>query len=66
MLLGQETSGTHPKLIAKEAVVSMHATHPNSFIQTMRFKGQIGKSSIYALLNSGSTHSFIDPSVLHG
>jgi Retroviral aspartyl protease len=78
ILLDQEDNGievmseeeappvSDPELLAKEVVVSMHATHPNSFMQTMRFKGKISNSFIYALLDSGSTHSFINPSVLQG
>jgi Retroviral aspartyl protease len=32
----------------------------------MRFKEKIGKRDIYALLDSGSTRSFINPMVLQG
>jgi Retroviral aspartyl protease/Reverse transcriptase (RNA-dependent DNA polymerase) len=31
----------------------------------MRFKGQIGQQPIFALIDSGSTHSFVNPQVLH-
>lgn len=52
--------------MTEEAVVSMHATSTNPSLKTMKFKGQIGKRPVYALLDSGSTHSFIDPRVLQG
>lgn len=32
----------------------------------MKLKGQLGKRPVYALLDSGSTHSFVDPAVLQG
>jgi Retroviral aspartyl protease len=32
----------------------------------MRFKGFIDKIPICALIDSGSTHSFVDSSILHG
>jgi hypothetical protein len=50
--------------IIEEAVVFMHVTHPNSYLKCMKFKGQIGKSLIYALIDSRSTYSFVDPTVL--
>jgi Retroviral aspartyl protease len=50
--------------VAEEAIVSLYATHSHPQMNTMRFKGQIGFKPVYALLDSGSTHSFVDPSVL--
>jgi hypothetical protein len=67
MLLGQEDNSVEPiqkeleitdqeiETTAEEAVVSMHATHPNPFMQSMRFKDQLGSNSIFALLDCGST-----------
>jgi hypothetical protein len=49
---------------AEEAIVSMHATSNHPIHNTMRFKGQVGTVSVYALIDSGSTHSFVSPSVL--
>jgi hypothetical protein len=49
-----------------EAIVSMYATHVNPHLTTMRFKGQVGTKSVYALLDSGNTYSFVDPSILIG
>jgi Retroviral aspartyl protease len=59
-----EVSPESPELAIEEVVVSMHATHSNPFMQIMKFKGQVGTNSIFALLDSGSTHSFIDPAVI--
>jgi Retroviral aspartyl protease/Ty3 transposon capsid-like protein len=80
MLLGQEDtlleeacdeqvihqSDTDQDAPIEEAIVSMHVTHPSPSMQSMRFRGKVGTHCIYALLDSGSTHSFIDPSVLQG
>jgi Retroviral aspartyl protease len=60
-----EIDETPPEEIqAEEAIVSMHATSTNLGSNTMKFKGQIGKFPISALIDSGSTHSFVNPSVL--
>jgi Retroviral aspartyl protease len=48
----------------EEAIVSMHATSSNPIHNTMRFKGLIGTTPIFALIDSGSTHSFVNPLVL--
>jgi hypothetical protein len=77
MLLGQDQedmagvetsvpSVEEGNMAPEEAIVSLHATHSSPHSSTMRFKGYIGKISVCALINSGSTHSFVDPSVLHG
>jgi hypothetical protein len=50
----------------EEVVVSMHVTHPSPSMQSMHFRGKVGTHYIYVLLDSGSTHNFIDPSVLQG
>jgi hypothetical protein len=50
---------------AEEAIVSMHATSNNPVSNTMRFKGFIGAVPVFALINSGSTHNFVNPSVSH-
>jgi Reverse transcriptase (RNA-dependent DNA polymerase)/RNase H-like domain found in reverse transcriptase/Retroviral aspartyl protease/Retrotransposon gag protein len=50
----------------EEAFVSMHATSPNQQPNTMKFKGQLGNTPIYALIDRGSTHSFINPMALQG
>jgi predicted glycoside hydrolase/deacetylase ChbG (UPF0249 family) len=78
MLLGQEKKGVelmheeaepvaaYTEMEIEEGVISMRATHHNSFVQTMKFKGQIGKNINYALIDSGSTHNFVDPAILQG
>jgi Retroviral aspartyl protease len=74
MLLGQGTElapafeterKTHDpeQLQLEEVIVSMHATSQHQHSNTMRFKGQLGKISIFALIDSGSIHSFINPMV---
>jgi RNase P/RNase MRP subunit p29 len=50
--------------IQVEAFVSMHATSSATHTSTMKFKGVIGSKPIFALIDSGSTHSFINPAVL--
>jgi hypothetical protein len=51
---------------AEEAIVSMQATTSNPKSSTMKFKGYIGKIPVTALVDSGSTHSFVNPVVLKG
>jgi hypothetical protein len=50
----------------EEAIVSMHATSNNPKVITMCFKGYIGTIPINALVDNGSTHSFVNPMVLRG
>jgi Retroviral aspartyl protease len=54
-----ETNETH-----EEAIVSMHVTAKNPVHNTMRFQGVIGNLPMFALIDSGSTHSFVNPSIL--
>jgi Ty3 transposon capsid-like protein len=64
---GPEVEGnqdSHNDELPEEAIVSMHATTNNPKVNTMRFKGYIGKTPITALIDSGSTHSFVNPAVL--
>jgi hypothetical protein len=49
----------------EEAIVSMHATSGNHSANTIQFKGQIGNQPVFALIDSGSTHSFVNPNVLN-
>jgi Retroviral aspartyl protease len=51
--------------ITEEAIISMHATSNHPIHNTMCFKGQVGIVLVYALIDSGSTHNFVSPSVLH-
>jgi hypothetical protein len=48
----------------EEAIMSMHATSGNPLANTMQFKGHIGEQLVFALIDSGSTHSFVNPSVV--
>jgi Retroviral aspartyl protease len=48
----------------EEAIVSMHAITNNPRVNTMRFKRFIGTTPITTLIDSGSTHSFVNPAVL--
>jgi Retroviral aspartyl protease len=48
----------------EEAYVSMHATSQTFSYNIMKFKGYIGETPICALLDSRSTHSFINPLAL--
>jgi Retrotransposon gag protein len=50
----------------EEAIVSLYASHSNPKQTIMRFKGKIGNKPVCALIDSGSTHSFVDPAVLNG
>jgi Retroviral aspartyl protease len=63
----EETSqmDTREAEVTEEAIVSMHATSNHPMGNTMRFKGQIGRQPVFALIDSGSTHSFVNPQVLH-
>lgn len=54
------------KVEEEKAVVSVHASSSNPNLKTMRFTGQIGNKPIVALLDSGSTHTFIAPIALKG
>lgn len=44
--------------------MSVHASSSNPNLKTMRFTGQMGNKPIVALLDSGSTHTFIAPIAL--
>jgi murein endopeptidase len=50
----------------EEAIVSMISSKDNQTVQVMKFKGEIRKLSICALLDSGSTHFFVNPMILKG
>ena len=48
-----------------QAVITMCAPSNNSDTKTLKFKGYIGNIPICALIDSGSTHSFINPAIVH-
>jgi Retroviral aspartyl protease len=58
-------SGEETQENTEEVIVLMHATSNNPVSNTMRFKGFIGTVPVFALIDSGSTHSFVNPAVLH-
>ncbi|KAJ4814811.1 polyprotein [Rhynchospora pubera] len=50
----------------EQAVVTMFNTKHHKNVKMMKFKGEIGSTPVCALLDSGSTHSFVHPDVLQG
>jgi Retroviral aspartyl protease len=48
----------------EEAIMSMHVTSSNPLANTMQFKVHIGEQPVFALIDSGSTHNFVNPSVV--
>jgi hypothetical protein len=50
----------------EQAVISMYAANESKKVKSIRFKGKIGQTPVCALLDSGSTHSFVNPEVLKG
>lgn len=48
-----------------QAVITMCAPSNNSDTKTLKLKGYIGNIPICALIDSGSTHSFINPAIVH-
>lgn len=50
----------------EQAIISMCNENDRKKVRTMRFKGEIAQVPICALLDSGSTHSFINSNVIEG
>ncbi|KAJ4783151.1 polyprotein [Rhynchospora pubera] len=48
----------------EETVISLFATKDTSRVRNMRFKGYVGPTPVCALVDSGSTHSFVNPDIL--
>ena len=48
------------KLMIKEPQLSLHALDGSYNYQTMRLMGSMGKKVLYILIDSESTHNFID------
>ncbi|KAJ4750853.1 polyprotein [Rhynchospora pubera] len=60
-----ETSGEEiEEEMVEQAIIFMYATTDKKMVSSMRFKGEIGKVPVCALLDSGSTHSFVHPDVI--
>ncbi|KAJ3689593.1 hypothetical protein LUZ61_018757 [Rhynchospora tenuis] len=49
----------------EEAVISLFTANEPQKVKIMKIKGQTGNKDICALLDSGSTHSFVHPDVIH-
>jgi hypothetical protein len=49
----------------EEPIISLHALTGSPNPQTMRVRGSLGKLGVTVLMDSGSTHSFINPEVAH-
>ncbi|KAG2689172.1 hypothetical protein I3760_09G128300 [Carya illinoinensis] len=45
--------------------ISLHAILGSSNPKTMRIRGKIGNQSVTILIDSGSTHNFLDPAILN-
>ncbi|KAJ4821432.1 polyprotein [Rhynchospora pubera] len=48
----------------EETVISLFAAKDTSRVRNMKFKGYVGPTPIFALVDSGSTHSFVNPDIL--
>ncbi|KAJ3685492.1 hypothetical protein LUZ61_014656 [Rhynchospora tenuis] len=57
VLLGEDDTEDH-------AEISMYAPNDQNSTRTLRFKGMIGQTPICVLLDSGSSHSFVNPAVI--
>ncbi|KAJ4755941.1 polyprotein [Rhynchospora pubera] len=49
----------------EETVISLFAARDPSRVRNMKFKGFVGSTPVCALVDSGSTHSFVNPDVVH-
>ena len=47
-------------MITEEPQLSLHALDGSYNYQTMRLRGSVGKRVLCILIDSGSTHNFID------
>ena len=65
----EEKIGSNNEEVLAELVepkISIHALCGSPSPKTMRFVGHIGKRAVVILVDTGSTHNFIDPSVVRG
>ncbi|KAJ4810364.1 polyprotein [Rhynchospora pubera] len=49
----------------EEAVVSFFTSQETKRVKNMKLRGTVGTKKVDALVDSGSTHSFVNPEVLH-
>jgi hypothetical protein len=57
---------THTELDSdNHAMIWMCASHNSIKHKTLKFQEKIGKLAIIAMVDSGSTHSFINPTIVH-
>ncbi|KAJ3707248.1 hypothetical protein LUZ61_010953 [Rhynchospora tenuis] len=61
-----ETSGEacNDQETTEETVISLFTTQDVRKVKNMKFKGFIGRIPVCALIDSGSTHSFVNPTIL--
>ncbi|KAJ4789708.1 polyprotein [Rhynchospora pubera] len=52
--------------VVEETIISLFSAKDTSKVKNMKFKGMVGKIPVCALVDSGSTHSFVNPSILQG
>ncbi|KAJ4817820.1 polyprotein [Rhynchospora pubera] len=48
-----------------QAVISFFSAKDTKKVKNMKLKGYVGNKPVLALIDSGSTHSFVNPDVLH-
>ncbi|KAJ4764940.1 polyprotein [Rhynchospora pubera] len=66
-----EESISHPimeqesdELLSDQAIITMCSDSSHSKFQTLQFKGELESTPICVLIDTGSTHSFLNPSLL--
>lgn len=66
----QAITGTDEELEKEEqsaeAILSLHATSSAKQAKTLQIPGKIRDLTVIALVDSGSTHSFLDPRIIKG
>ncbi|KAJ1702741.1 hypothetical protein LUZ63_002520 [Rhynchospora breviuscula] len=60
----EEPTSSEPTRI-EEAVISLFAAKDSKRVRNMKFKGFVGQTPVCALIDSGSTHSFVNPNILY-
>jgi hypothetical protein len=69
LMLVEHVGDTHQPVLNMEdpekTIIYMHVTSGNQSANTMQFKGHIGSQSVFALIDSGSTHNFVNSNILN-